>query len=148
VSLPQDTSPHERSRAFGQRSPPLASQPISPVLRVEGETGYVPDAFWSTVTIMMNPVFWLIWNILEIYKWIVLIAVVMSWLLAFNVINYHNNFVRGAVRTLEALTEPVFRQARRIIPTIGGIDLSPILVFLAIGFLQYAITYFSVMMHF
>lgn len=97
---------------------------------------------------MMNPIFWLIWNVLEIYKWIVLIAVVMSWLLAFNVINYHNNFVRGVVRTLDALTEPVFRQARRIIPTIGGIDLSPIVVFLLIGFLQYAITYFSVMMPF
>ncbi len=96
---------------------------------------------------MMNPIFWLVWNVLEIYKYIVLIAVVMSWLLAFNVINYHNNFVRGAVRTLDAITEPVFRQARRVIPTIGGIDLSPIVVFLAIGFLQYLISWLSIELH-
>jgi YggT family protein len=92
---------------------------------------------------MMNPIFWLIWNLLEIYKWVVLVAVIMSWLLAFNVVNYHNNFVRGLVRALDVLTEPVFRQARRIIPTISGLDLSPILVFLAIQFLQYVIEYIS-----
>lgn len=92
---------------------------------------------------MMNPIFWLILQILEIYKWIVLIAVVMSWLLAFNVVNYHNNFVRGALRALDALTEPVFRQVRRVIPNIGGLDLSPLVVFLAIQFLQYLIVYIS-----
>jgi len=96
---------------------------------------------------MMNPIFWLIWNVLEIYKYIVLIAVVMSWLVAFNVINYHNNFVRGALRTLDAITEPVFRQVRRVIPTIGGIDLSPIVVFLAIAFLQYLVEWLSVELH-
>ena len=92
---------------------------------------------------MMNPVFWLILNVLEIYKWIVLVAVVMSWLLAFNVVNYHNNFVRSVVRVLDVLTEPVFRQARRIIPAMGGLDLSPILVFFAIQFLQYLVVYLS-----
>jgi len=96
---------------------------------------------------MMNPIFWLIWNVLEIYNYIVLIAVVMSWLLALNVINYHNNFVRGAMRALEAITEPVFRQVRRVIPIFSGIDLSPIVVFLAIGFLQYLISWLSVELH-
>ena len=96
---------------------------------------------------MMNPIFWLIWNVLEIYKYIVLIAVVMSWLLAFNVINYHNNFVRSAVGALEAVTEPVFRLFRKVIPIFSGIDLSPIVVFLAIGFLQYLITWLSLELH-
>ena len=92
---------------------------------------------------MMNPVFWLIWHALDIYKWIVVAAVVMSWLLAFNVVNYHNNIVRSVDRFLNVLTEPVFRQARRIIPPISGLDLSPILVFFAIQFLQYLIVYLS-----
>jgi YggT family protein len=92
---------------------------------------------------MMNPILWLIWQILEIYMWIVIAAVVASWLIAFNVINIHNNIVRAIVRTLDALTEPVFRQARRILPTVGGLDLSPIVVFLAIMFLQYVIVYIS-----
>ncbi len=92
---------------------------------------------------MMNPIFWLIYQVLEIYMWIVIIAVVMSWLIAFNVINLHNNIVRGIVRTLDALTEPVFRMVRRFLPTMGGLDLSPIVVFLGIMFLQYVIVYLS-----
>lgn len=78
----------------------------------------------------------LLGGFLEIYKLIVLVAVVVSWLLAFNVINYHNNFVRSAVRILDTLTEPVFRQMRRIIPPIGGLDLSPILIFVIIWIVQ------------
>ena len=91
----------------------------------------------------MNPIFALIILVLDIYKWIVIAAVVMSWLVAFNVINLHNNIVRSVVRFLEAVTEPVFRQARRIIPAISGIDLSPILVFVAIWFVQYLIYYIN-----
>ena len=91
----------------------------------------------------MNPIFALIILVLDIYKWIVIAAVVMSWLVAFNVINLHNNIVRSVVRFLEAVTEPVFRQARRIIPASSGIDLSPILVFVAIWFVQYLIYYIN-----
>lgn len=92
---------------------------------------------------MMNPIFWLIWQVLEIYMWIVIVAVVMSWLIAFNVVNLHNNIVRGVVRTLDALTEPVFRFVRRYLPSVGGLDLSPIVVFLGIMFLQYVIVYIN-----
>lgn len=92
---------------------------------------------------MMNPIFWLIWQVLEIYMWIVIVAVVMSWLIAFNVVNLHNNIVRAIVRTLDAVTEPVFRMVRRVLPTMGGLDLSPIVVFLGIMFLQYVIVYLS-----
>lgn len=84
----------------------------------------------------VNPFVWLLVQVLEIYSWVVLAAVVMSWLLAFSVINYHNNIVRSLVRFLEILTEPVFRQVRRVIPPISGLDLSPIVVFLGIMFLQ------------
>jgi YggT family protein len=76
---------------------------------------------------------------LELYLWIVIAAVVMSWLFAFNVVNYHNTAVRSIARILEALTEPVFRQVRRLVPAVGGLDLSPILVFFAIWILQRAV---------
>jgi len=92
---------------------------------------------------MMNPIFALLFTLLEIYKWIVLAAVVVSWLAAFNVINEHNNFVRTALRLLYNLTEPVFRPVRRILPTMGGLDLSPIVVLVAIWFLQYTLRYIS-----
>jgi YggT family protein len=92
---------------------------------------------------MLNPVAALLIEILEIYKWVVILAVVVSWLTAFNVINVHNNFVRTVLRILMALTEPVFRPVRRVIPAVAGLDLSPIVVFVIIWFLQYTIQYLS-----
>jgi YggT family protein len=92
---------------------------------------------------MLNPIAFLILQILQIYEWIVIIAVIVSWLTAFNVINQYNNFVRTLLRILISLTEPVFRQVRRVVPPISGLDLSPIIVFLAIWFLQYTIQWAS-----
>jgi YggT family protein len=92
---------------------------------------------------MLNPIAELLIEILEIYKWIVILAVIVSWLTAFNVINVHNNFVRTVLRVLVALTEPVFRPVRRVIPPVAGLDLSPIVVFVIIWFLQYTIQYLS-----
>jgi YggT family protein len=92
---------------------------------------------------MLNPIAALLIAVLEFYKWVVIAAVIVSWLTAFNVINQHNNFVRTVLRMLYALTEPVFRPIRRIIPPMGGLDLSPIIVFLIIWFLQYTIQWAS-----
>ena len=93
---------------------------------------------------MLNPIAALLIQLLEIYKWIVIAAVIVSWLTAFNVINSYNNFVRSLLRILAALTEPVFRPIRKILPPMGGLDLSPIVVFLLIWFLQYSITWFAI----
>ncbi len=92
---------------------------------------------------MLNPIAALLIEVLEIYKWIVIAAVIVTWLVAFNVINQHNNFVRSLLRILFALTEPVFRPIRKIIPPVAGLDLSPLIVFLLIWFLQYSITWAS-----
>ena len=92
---------------------------------------------------MLNPISALLIEVLEIYKWIVIAAVIVSWLTAFNVINQHNQFVRTLLRILIALTEPVFRPIRKVVPAIGGLDLSPIIVFVIIWFLQYSITWAS-----
>jgi YggT family protein len=92
---------------------------------------------------MLNPIAALLIEVLEIYKWIVIAAVIVSWLTAFNVINQHNNFVRTVLRILIALTDPVFRQVRRVVPPVGGLDFSPIVVFVVIWFLQYSINWAS-----
>jgi len=92
---------------------------------------------------MLNPIAALLIEVLEFYKWVVIAAVIVSWLIAFNVINYHNNFVRTVLRILSALTDPVFRQVRKVLPPMGGLDLSPIIVFVIIWFLQYSITWAS-----
>ena len=92
---------------------------------------------------MANPAIALIMLILDLYWWVVVIAVIVSWLIAFNVINTYNNFVRTLLRALEALTEPVFRRIRKVIPPIGGLDLSPLVVLVAIWFIQYTLTWAS-----
>ena len=68
--------------------------------------------------------------IAQIYIYVVIAAVILSWLLAMGTLNMRNEFVRGLVRILEALTEPVFRLVRRVVPTIGPLDLSPMVVIL------------------
>jgi YggT family protein len=92
---------------------------------------------------MMNPIAFLILQILNFYEWVVIVAVIVSWLTAFNVINQYNNFVRSLLRILIALTDPVFRQVRRVIPPIGGLDLSPIVVILVIETIKYTIGWAS-----
>src|SRR5882724_11291892 len=92
---------------------------------------------------MLNPIAALLITVLDIYKWIVIAAVIVSWLTAFNVINQHNNIVRSLLRILYSLTEPVFRPIRRIVPPIGGLDLSPIIVFVIIWFVEYTIQWAS-----
>jgi len=80
--------------------------------------------------------------ILQLYWWIVLIMVIMSWLISFNVINTRNEFVAMIWRTVNQLTEPVLRPIRRIMPNFGGMDISPIILFLLIFFIQQLIGYY------
>jgi YggT family protein len=108
-----------------------------------GFSGFSDRVPAATRLAMLNPIAALLIEVLEIYKWIVIAAVIVSWLVAFNVINVHNNFVRSLLRILTTLTEPVFRQIRRFIPPVGGLDLSPIVVFVIIWFLQYTIQWAS-----
>lgn len=84
----------------------------------------------------MHALIWLINAILNIAWWIVIIHVVMSWLIAFGVINLYQPFIRQAWGGLESLTEPVYRPIRNFMPNMGGLDLSPLLVLLGITFLQ------------
>ena len=82
--------------------------------------------------------------ILSLVWWVFLIMIVMSWLISFNVINTRNQFVAGVWRALNQVTEPILRPIRRIIPPMGGLDLSPIVVFIIIFFLQQFIANFAV----
>jgi YggT family protein len=91
---------------------------------------------------MINPFVWLVLTIIELYSWVVVLAVVMSWLVAFGIINTYNRYARSVVTFLDAATEPVFREVRRIIPPLGGLDISPLIVLVILQFLSYFITYY------
>jgi YggT family protein len=73
---------------------------------------------------------------LNIYFFIIIISVILSWLIAFEVINTRNEKARNLIGLLEKATEPVYRPLRKIIPVIGGIDLTPIVVIFGIFILQ------------
>jgi YggT family protein len=88
-----------------------------------------------------NPIIWLLQELISLYWWVIIVAVVMSWLVAFGVVNTFNPFARSVVRFLDAVTEPVFRQVRRVIPPIGGLDLSPLIVLILLEFLSMSIDY-------
>jgi YggT family protein len=70
------------------------------------------------------------------YIWVIIIQAVLSWLVAFNVINTQNRFVYAVGNALFQLTEPVVGRVRKFLPTAGGIDFSPMVVIIALIFLQ------------
>jgi YggT family protein len=74
--------------------------------------------------------------LLNLLWWIIVIQAVLSWLIAFNVINTSNQFVRSVWTGLARLTEPLYRPIRRILPDFGALDLSPLVVLLVIYILQ------------
>jgi YggT family protein len=86
--------------------------------------------------VFLNPLIWLVDTVLGLYTFVIIAAVVASWLIAFGVLNTGNQLVRQLVQILYALTEPVFRRVRRFIPPIGGLDLSPIVVLIGIELLR------------
>jgi YggT family protein len=90
----------------------------------------------STAAAFIIPVFRVLNMVIDLYWWVIIVMAVMSWLLAFDVINMRNDFVRSIWNGVNALTEPALRPIRRFLPAIGGMDISPIVLLLLLSFLQ------------
>ncbi|MBC7580185.1 YggT family protein [Tardiphaga sp.] len=80
--------------------------------------------------------------ILDLYVWLLIASAILSWLIAFNVVNTRNQFVAAIAEFLFRITEPVLGPIRRSLPSLGGLDISPIVLILIIMFLQRVITYY------
>ena len=78
----------------------------------------------------------LLTQIIQLYIWIIIISAILSWLIAFNVVNTQNRFVYSVVDILHRLTDPVLMPIRRILPNMGGIDISPVVLILLLIFAQ------------
>jgi YggT family protein len=91
---------------------------------------------WEHTRSSMDAIIWLINTLFSLYWWVILAMVVMSWLLAFNIINAGNPYVRQVGKLLRTLTEPVLGPIRRIMPDLGGIDISPIILLIAMEFIR------------
>jgi len=80
----------------------------------------------------MRSILYVILLLLDIYIWLLIAAAILSWLIAFNVVNARNQFVHMVGDFLYRVTEPILRPIRNIMPNLGGIDLSPVIVILLI----------------
>jgi len=82
------------------------------------------------------PVIEVLYYVLWLYQWVIIISAVMSWLIAFGVINTYNRSVAMFGDLLYRLTEPALRPIRRLLPNLGGVDISPIIAILIIWLLE------------
>ena len=84
----------------------------------------------------MKSVFILLDSLFQLYLWVVIINAVLSWLVAFNIINTSNRFVYRLIELSYNLTEPLLRKIRNVVPIIVGIDFSPVILILLLIFLR------------
>ena len=84
----------------------------------------------------MKSIFILLDSIITIYLWIIIINVILSWLIAFNILNTQNRFVFSILDATYKLTDPTLNKIRRFIPNLGSIDISPIILILLLMFLR------------
>ena len=84
----------------------------------------------------MKSIFIILDSIITIYLWIIIINALLSWLVAFNILNTQNRFVFSILDATYKLTDPALNKIRRIIPTFGSIDISPVILILFLMFLR------------
>jgi len=84
----------------------------------------------------MKSIFILLDSIITIYLWIIIINAVLSWLVAFNILNTQNRFVFSVLDSTYKMTDPALNKIRRFIPTFGSIDISPLILILLLMFLR------------
>jgi YggT family protein len=92
----------------------------------------------------MNPFLWLILTIIDIYIWLLIGSAVLSWLVAFNVVNTRNPIVANVGEFLYRITEPALRPIRNLLPNLGGIDVSPVILIILLLFLKQLVVWLYV----
>lgn len=86
--------------------------------------------------VVAGPLLRLILTVIDLYMWVVIIAVILSWLVSFRVVNPGNRFVYMIGEFCHRATEPALRPLRRILPNLGGFDISPVILILLLYFLK------------
>ena len=84
----------------------------------------------------MNSLLWLIIEIIQLYQFVLIVYIIATWLIAFNIVNTSNRFVYSVMDILYRLSDPSLRLVRRYVPTFGNIDISPIIVFIVLIFIK------------
>jgi len=84
----------------------------------------------------MIAIFYLVLQILKLYSYVVIVNVIISWLISFNVLNTQNRFVYAVLELSYRLTDPLLNKIRRFLPNLGSLDISPIILLLLIWFVE------------
>ena len=84
----------------------------------------------------MKAIYLLIFQVISLYEWVVIIHVILSWLVAFNILNTQNRFVFSVLDTTYKLTDPILNKIRHFLPNLGSLDISPIILLLLIWFVE------------
>lgn len=103
----------------------------------------LPTTNHHSLATLMNPIVYLLTTVISIYSWCVIISVVLSLLISFRVVNRSHPVVYQVELFLNRLVEPALKPIRKYLPDMGGIDISPIILLIALNFLSYAIVYYS-----
>lgn len=77
--------------------------------------------------------------IIDLLKWVVIISIILSWLVAFGIINTYNAFANSVMEFLHTVTEPMLRPFRNLVPPVNGVDLAPLLLLVFFMFLQFVV---------
>ena len=88
------------------------------------------------MSVVLGPLLHILFIAVDLYMWVIIIGVIMSWLVNFNVINTHNRFVHMVGDFCHRATEPLLGRIRRVLPNMGGLDLSPMILILGLIFLK------------
>ena len=92
---------------------------------------------------MLGPIVWLLITVIDMYVMLLIVSVIISWLVAFNIVNTGNRFVFMVGDFLYRITEPALRPIRNVLPNLGGIDISPIILILGLKFLERVVLSFA-----
>ena len=84
----------------------------------------------------MIAIFYLVLQLLKLYSYVVIVNVIISWLIAFNILNTSNRFVYSILEFTYKLTDPIYNKIRRFLPNLGAFDISPIILLLLIWFIE------------
>jgi YggT family protein len=119
---------------IGQFTGPRAPKRAAPFLGTAKPLFVSPEP--GGTPILMNPFLWLILTLIDLYIWILIASAILSWLVAFNVVNTRNQIVASIGEFLYRITEPALRPIRNILPNLGGIDISPVILIIGLLFLK------------
>ena len=90
----------------------------------------------------MKPIIYVLIQVISLYMYLLVASAILSWLIAFNVVNTRNQFVSTVAEFLYRITEPVLAPIRNFLPSLGGLDISPIILILLIMFIERVIAYY------